>query len=237
MYSKVKKVFWCVLIILGLCLISFLIYFLLNKFNITSIKTLRNFIKQFGSASWIVFVILEVLLSVPIFVIPFEDELWVTLAIVLFGAKVGCVLSVLAMILTSSVLYLFGRKFGVKLANKIIGEKAVENVQTKLNIKSKFSLPFLYLIPLFPHDILCVTSGISKMNFVYFFIVTLLLRSIEIVAICFFGGELINWASLSGFDWFVLINLLIIDIYLLSKLQKLMEKRAEKKTNDKDIKS
>ena len=66
----------------------------------------------------------------------------------------------------------------------------------------------------------------------YFVIVTALMRSLEIVSICFLGGGLINWASLSVFDWLVLINLLVIDIYLLTKLQKVMEKRLDKTKKD-----
>lgn len=210
-------------------MLSFFVYFLLKKFNITSISTLRDFIAQFGGGAWAIFLLTQIVLSVPIFVVPFEDELWVTLSIILFGAKIGFLLSIVGMIAVSSILYFCGNKFGVKLAQKFVGKKELEDVQKKSEIKSALSLPFLYLIPLFPHDILCVTSGINKINFAYFFVVTLLLRSIEIVAICFMGGSLIDWKSLSVFEWLVLSNLAIIDIYLLTKLSKFMEKRLEKK--------
>lgn len=213
-------------------MLSFFVYFLLKQFNITSISTLRDFIAKFGAGAWAVFLITQIVLSVPIFVVPFEDELWVTLAIILFGAKIGFLLSVAGMIAVSSILYFCGNKFGVKLAQKFVGKKELEDVQKKSEIKSALSLPFLYLIPLFPHDILCVTSGINKINFAYFFVVTLLLRSIEIVAICFMGGSLIDWKSLSAFEWLVLSNLAIIDIYLLTKLSKFMEKRLEKNSKE-----
>lgn len=229
MRKKIKLIIISITIIVLLCLFSYLIYFLLKKFNITSISTLRKFIGQFGQWAWLVFLLAQIILSVPIFVVPFEDELWVTLSIILFGVKTGFILSVIGMIFVSSILYLCGNKFGVKLANKFIGEKEVKRVQDKTNNRNKLSLPFLYLIPLFPHDVLCVTSGLGKINFIYFFFVTLFGRSLEIIAICFMGGELIPWSSLSGFDWLVLVNLALIDIYLLSRLQKLMEKHFDKK--------
>ncbi len=211
------------------CVLSFLIYFLLKKFNITSISTLRDFIAQFGGWAWAVFLVTQIVLSVPIFVVPFEDELWVTLSIILFGAKIGFLLSIIGMIAVSSILYFCGNKFGIKLAQKFVGKKELDNVQKKSEIKSALTLPFLYLIPLFPHDILCVTSGINKINFAYFFVVTLLLRSIEIVAICFMGGDFIDWSTLSVFDWVVFANLVVIDIYLMTKLQKYMENKLEKR--------
>lgn len=229
MEKKKKRILWIIFFVAVVCVLSFLIYFLLKKFNITSISTLRDFIAQFGGWAWAVFLVTQIVLSVPIFVVPFEDELWVTLSIILFGAKIGFLLSIIGMIAVSSILYFCGNKFGIKLAQKFVGKKELDNVQKKSEIKSALTLPFLYLIPLFPHDILCVTSGINKINFAYFFVVTLLLRSIEIVAICFMGGDFIDWSTLSVFDWVVFANLVVIDIYLMTKLQKYMENKLEKR--------
>ena len=230
--GKLRKILIIVSVILVFCALSVGLYFLLDYLDITNIKTLRKFISKFGPYSWLMFIIIQCIISTPIFVMPLEDELWVTLSILLFGAKKGCIISVCAMILTSSILYLIGRVFGVKLAKRLVGEKCLNEVQQKFSVKSKLSLPFLYLIPFFPHDVLCIISGINKMKFGYFVIVTALMRSLEIVSICFLGGGLINWVSLSVFDWLVLINLLVIDIYLLTKLQKVMEKRLDKTKKD-----
>lgn len=226
--SKKKKVLIIAIVIFALCLLSFLIYFLLQKFNITSVSALRKFISKFGGGAWLVFLLTQIVISVPVFVIPFEDELWVGLAIILFGVKIGFLLSVVAMITTSSILYAFGRTFGLKFANKLIGKEEVASVQEKSDMNNRLSLPFLYLVPMFPHDVLCVTSGIAKMNFLYFFVVTLLMRSLEIIAICFMGGNLIDWSSLTVFEWCVLLNLGIVDVYLLQKLKNYMEKKIGK---------
>ena len=119
---KSRKILLIISIIVVLCLLSFLIYILLDKFNITNVKTLRQFISKFGMWSWVVYLLVQVVISTPIFVMPLEDEMWVSLSILLFGVKQGFVLSVLGMILTSSLLYLIGNKLGVKVAEKIIGE-------------------------------------------------------------------------------------------------------------------
>ena len=229
---KSKKIVVLILISLILCLLSFLIYLLLKKFDITNIKTLREFVGKFGSCSWLVFIIIQLVLSVPIFVVPLEDELWVSLSIILFGAKKGFVLSMVGMALTSYILYLLGRVFGVKLANKIVGEKLMKETQSKTKFSSKFSLPFMYLIPFFPHDVLCMISGINKMNSIYFMVVTIIMRSLEIIAICFFGGDFINWKNVSPIEWVILLNLLVIDIMLLFKLKKILERRLEQKNKN-----
>lgn len=226
---KSKKILLILTIILILCLFSYLIYFLLDKFNITNVKTLRKFIGQFGVWGWVVYILVQVIISTPIFVMPFEDEMWVTISILLFGVKQGFILSVIGMILTSSLLYLIGNKLGVKIASKIIGEEELVNVQNKFDVKNKLSLPFMYLIPFFPHDVLCVVAGLSKMKFVYFFLVTLFVRSIEIVSICFLGNGFIDWKSLTTVEWCVVANLAIIDIYLMRKLQRFMENKLTKR--------
>lgn len=229
---KSRKILLIVTIIITLSLLSLGIYFLLQKFNITNVKTLRDFIKKFGVWSWIVYIIIQVIISTPIFVVPLEDEMWVTVAILLFGAKQGFVLSVLGMLLTSSLLYLIGRNFGVKIASKIIGEQELKNVQNKFDVKSKLSLPFMYLIPFFPHDALCVVAGLSKMRFIYFFFVTLFLRSIEIFSLCFLTNGFIDWKVLTTFDWLVVANMLLIDVYLMRKMQVFMENKLDKNKKD-----
>lgn len=226
---KSRKILLIISIILILCLVSYFIYFLLDKYEISNVKTLRNFIGKFGVWSWIIYLLIQVIISTPIFVIPLEDEMWVTLSILLFGVYKGFLLSVAGMILTSSLLYLVGSKFGVKIASKIIGKEELENVQSKFDVKNKLSLPFMYLIPFFPHDVLCVVAGLSKMKFLYFFIVTLFLRSVEIISICFLGKSFIEWKSLSMFEWCIIGNLAIVDIYLLRKLQNCMENKLNKK--------
>lgn len=230
---KFRKILIILLVLGIISLLSIGLYFLLDYFDITDIKTLRKFISRFGKLAWLAFLILEVIISTPIFIMPLEDEFWVTLSILLFDVKIGCILSVLAMIISSALLYLFGRTCTFNIIKKFVGADTLNDVQRKFSVKSKLSLPFLYLIPFFPHDVLCIVAGSSKMSFWYFLIVTLIMRSIEIVSICFLGGGLIAWSDLSIFEWLIFANLGIIDVYLLIRLQKAMEKRLETKIDKK----
>lgn len=229
MNKKLKTILKILILALTMIAISLSVYIFLKKFNITNIATLRKFINKFGVWSGVIFVLIQVLISTPIFIIPFEDEFWVTLSILLFGAKLGFMLSAIAMLFTSLLLYFIGNKLGYKIAKKIVSEKDLIEVQQKFNVKNKMALPFMYMIPLFPHDTLCIIAGISKMNVWYFSIVTLVMRSLEIFGLCFLGGELIPWSSFTKFDWVIIINLLIVDFYLMTKLSKYMENKIDKK--------
>ena len=63
-------------------------------------------------------------------------------------------------------------------------------------------------------------------------VVTIIMRSLEIIAICFFGGDFINWKNVSPIEWVILLNLLVIDIMLLFKLKKILERRLEQKNKN-----
>ncbi|MBQ8430884.1 MAG: TVP38/TMEM64 family protein [Clostridia bacterium] len=229
MQKKTKKILLILIIVAIISLLSLGIYFLLDKLNITSISNLRRYINKFEDKSWLVFVVAQVLISTPIFIIPFEDELWVTVALLLFSPKLAFVVCAISTIIVSALLYLMGRILGSKVVAKIVGEEELKSVQEKFSVKSKLSLPIMYFIPFFPHDTLCLVAGISKMNFWYFMLITILIRPIETVCLCFLGAELINWSSLSKFDWIVFINLICIDLFMLKKLQVYMEKKLENK--------
>ena len=131
------------------------------------------------------------------------------------------------MFATSTLQFMIGRYFCNGLVAKMLGEKSIEKYQNYLQVKGEIMLPILYLIPLFPHDSLCILSGMSKMKYIYFAPITLICRSIEIACICFLGSGLIDFSMLTILDWIILINLLVIDIYLLIKLQKYVESKIK----------
>lgn len=122
-----------------------------------------------------------------------------------------------------------GDKFGEGMARKLIGKKELERAQDLVTHKSKFMLPIFFFIPGFPDDAICLVAGMTKMKFIYFFIVTTICHLLDVAIICFVG-EMINWSSLTAIEWVLLINILIIDFYLLFKLQKHLEKTIKNKS-------
>jgi len=147
---------------------------------------------------------------------------------VLFGPIEGFFVGAFNMFVTSNLQFIIGRYFCQGLVAKLIGGESIEKYQNYLKVKGEVMLPVLYLIPLFPHDSLCILSGMSKMKYWYFAIVTLLMRSIEIAYVCFFGSGLIDFSALSIMDWILIVNMLIVDIYLIFKLQKYIENKINK---------
>lgn len=226
-----------VLKIVVLCLVYILVsvgVFLILKFNgLTSVGKIRNLINGAGVWSYVAFFIFQVVVSTFICIIPFEDELLVASAVLLFGPTKGFVISAINMFATSSLQFIIGRYFCKGLVAKLIGGEAIEKYQNYLRVKGEIMLPILYAVPLFPHDSLCILAGMSKMKYWYFAPVTLFMRSIEIACVCFLGSGLIDFSAFTVMDWIVVINLLLIDIYLVLKFQKFVDNKINKKDSDK----
>lgn len=224
------------ILLLILCYIagSIGIYYLLKLCGLSTVEEIRCFIGKTGGWSYVVFFLFQVLVSTFICIIPFEDELLTGVAIVLFGPINGFLIASFNMFVTSCLQYAIGRYLCGGLIAKIIGGDEVERYYQKFKVRGVIILPALYLIPLFPHDSLCVLSGLVKIKFWYFAIVTLVMRSIEIASLCFLGSGLINFSNLEIIDWIIILNLLIIDIHLLIKLQKYVDSKVGGKDNNLD---
>ena len=212
-------------------LISVITYLILRACGIADIDSLRKLIldsKQYGILT---FLLIEILLFVLFCFVPVLNTAIVVLGCILFGAKISFFISWIATIFSSIILFFLGDKFGEKIAIKLIGKKELENAQDLIDSKSKLLLPIVFTFPIFPDDALCIVAGMTKMKFSFFLIITIIFRGIDNLIVCFFGGGFIPWSELSTLDWIILINVIIVDIYLLFKFQKFFENYIKNKKN------
>ena len=215
------------LVILFFALISVTTFLILRAFGLTNIETIRNIITNSKYAP-LVFVLIELVLFVFFCFVPVMETGMITLGMILFGAWKGFLLSSFSCIVSSCILFIIGDKFGEGMARKLIGKSELERAQDIVTHKSKFMLPIFFFIPGFPDDAICLVAGMTKMKFLYFFIVTTICHLLDVAIICFLG-EFINWSTLTPIDWVLLVNILIIDFYLLFKLQRHLEKSSKNK--------
>ena len=208
--------------------ISIGVYLILKACKLGTVTQIRNFVAQSGGWCYLVFFIFQLVVSTFICVIPFEDELLAGVAIVMFGPLKAFFIASFNMFTTSCLQYVIGRCFCKTIVAKVIGGDSVEKYQKTFKVRGMVLLPVLYLIPLFPHDSLCILSGLAKIKFWYFAIITLIMRSIEIASLCFLGSGLIDFSSFAIIDWIIVVNLIIIDAYLLIKLQRFVDNAIDK---------
>ncbi len=232
---QIKKVIKIISLIIVYVAISFSVYYLLKLCGLDSVNKIRDKLSQFGAWAYVLFFLFQVVVSTFVCILPFEDELLVMASVVLFGTVKGFFVASFNMFVTSIIQFVIGRFFCRGLVEKFISKQSVDKYQKYLNVKGEIILPILYAIPLFPHDTLCFLAGMSKMRVWYFAIITFVMRTLEILCVCFLGCGIIDYSSFTIKDWILVINMLIIDIYLIIKLKNYIEKRIESKNNKKEI--
>lgn len=215
-----KKLLKISLVILLFATISVAIYFILDAHGLADIHTLKNIIQESNQYAWMVFWIIATLAPILLCFVPLLGSGLSLLSINLFGILPTFALMITSNIVSTIVLFLIGDKLGEGIARKIVGRSALEEAQNLINHKSKVLLPILFAVPVFPHEALTLVAGMTKLKYWYIAFVNLLHVIIETSIMCFLGSELIAWSSLSILDWIILINVLIIDIAYLFKLEK-----------------
>lgn len=229
-----KNVVKIVILTLVYVSLSIALYFILDAFGLTDVSKIRDIVSRLGFWGYVLFFLFQIVVSTFICVIPFEDEVLTTLALVMFGPIKGCCIAGFNMFITSSLQFVLGRKLAKKALIKMLGEDSVTKYEKVLNVKGEIILPILYLVPLLPHDSLCILAGTTNMKYWYFAPVTLIMRSLEIVSICFLGSGIIDFSSFVIIDWIIVINLLVIDLFLLYKLEKYLEHKINNEYNQEE---
>ena len=217
-----------VLVVVMFAILSFVAYFILRLCGITNIKTLKLIIENSKNFGLIVFCLIMTLSLILLCFIPLLDTSLVFLGIFLFGPIKTFIVCVIANFLSSSILFLIGDKFGENIAAKLVGVDELHKAQDLIDTKSKFLLPVLFIIPGIPDESLCLVAGMTKMRYWYLILVSMIYHILETALFCFLGSGIIDWKSVSIIEWFLIVNTLVVDIILLFKFEKFLEKRSKK---------
>ena len=144
--------------------------------------------------------------------------------VALFGPFQATLYSLLGIILGSYTAFFIGRKFGNKAATWLVGEDTLLRWQKKLKGKDNLVLTIMFLLPMFPDDVLCIVAGLSSMSTRYFLGMITIARVIAIVTTCYSVNIIpLNtwWGILIWVGLLAVFTLAFILIYKnMDKLQK-----------------
>jgi len=219
---------WVILFLI-IAAISAGIWLTLNSFGITSVDGLRTLVSKCGAWSWLVFLLLQVIVTTLLCFVPASSMTFIIVSVILFGAWKGFLISFAGVIISSMAMFLIGRFGGEKVAIKLVGKESLRKAQNLLTIKSKIYLPMMFIFPMFPDDALCMVAGMTKMRWWEFLLIVIFCRSIGVATACFLGSDFINWKALSVIDWFTFISVCIIDIYIIFKISNMIEAKIKQK--------
>ncbi len=177
-------------------------------------ELLREYLARTGVWMGLLFVLLQFLQVV---ILPIPSTVTVVAGAALFGPLVGSLLSLAGIVLGSLVAFLVGRYAGVRVVAWMIGRDTLEKWLKKIKGKDKLLLSAMFLLPVFPDDVLCFVAGLSSMSLWLFLGVILVSRVLAIFTTSY-SVSLIPFNTWWGLViWGVLIALVIVLFVVLYK--------------------
>ncbi len=145
--------------------------------KIKDIDALRDYIDDFGV--WMP-ILYAVFCFLQVVILPVPGSVTVAAGVALFGPLECSIYSFVGITLGSIVAFAIGRIIGYKAATWIVGEDALKKWLEKVKGKDNIILSLMFLLPMFPDDVLCFIAGLSTMTWKYFLIMITVTRLISV---------------------------------------------------------
>lgn len=182
--------------------------------KINSIDALRDYIAGFGNMAVFLFILFCFLQVV---VLPVPGSIAVAAGVALFGPLKCAIFSFIGIVTGSIVAFAIGRWVGYKAVKWIVGKEALDKWLQKLKNKDYLILSIMFLLPMFPDDILCFVAGLSSMTWGYFLVMIVVTRAISVASTSFSFG-LIPFNTWWGIlIWIIIAVLIGISFWLVCK--------------------
>jgi uncharacterized membrane protein YdjX (TVP38/TMEM64 family) len=239
-FSKHASKFIKVAILLGILIaISVSAMLLLRAFGIIyyNEEGLQLSIEIFDDfkSSWygaIIIIILQVVLTNLLCFIPGASMAFIMLVSAMYENPWGAFLiSFVAVMLSSLIMYLIGRFGGYAICKKILGEEDCKKASELLNNKGAIYFPLMMMFPVFPDDALVMIAGTLKMDLKWFIPSIVFGRGIGIATIIFGLGSIPFDKFTSVWHWVLFIlgcAVLICGVlYAAHRFNKFLEKKRQ----------
>ena len=135
---------------------------------------MQNFIEQFGDYAPIIFLLLASIL--PIFMFP--PGIFSVIGGLLFGFKLGAVLTIIAAIIYTNIMFLISRYFARnKIENFLAKHLTLKQFNRIFGLNDNKLATFLIicrLIPILPNSVVSYSYGLTRISFKHYFIANLI---------------------------------------------------------------
>ncbi len=221
-------------ILLLFCLVLIFVFEKTGFFEVVnSAESLQAYLEQAGGWMPILYIILQYL---QVILLPIPSVVSTVTGVALFGPLKTILFSLIGILPASATAFLIGRKFGNRAVAWIIGEDTLNKWQEKLKGKDNLLLTMMFILPLFPDDVLCFVAGLSSMSTTYFFIVISISRLLVITGTCY-SFEFIPLNTWWGLLLWAVFIAAIITVFVLvyrnmDKIQAWVKEWKERKKKD-----
>ncbi|MFA6475230.1 MAG: VTT domain-containing protein [Patescibacteria group bacterium] len=175
-----RHIITVVLVLIIFAVIYWLLYGLVFSLDMTGFN---KFINQFGATAPLVMI---GLIAIEVVVAPLPGG-WLAVATgYMFGSGLGFLYAFIGTVLGSAVAFELSHWLGRPFAIRLVGEQKYNLYSEKIG-NSKIGLWLLYLIPLFPTDVLSFVLGVSGMRRKDYYLIMILGYLPNIIALNFIG--------------------------------------------------
>ncbi|MCL2846968.1 MAG: VTT domain-containing protein [Firmicutes bacterium] len=187
----------------------------LNPLNPTDPEVLADM----GFEIYLIFIALYIVQAVTLNIIPGTTTVFISvIGFTLFGQNlwITFAVAVVCKLFTIPILYALGRWGGRSLLFWIFGREKLEKRLDWIADNGARGVPWLFLVPMFPTDILCVACGAAKMKFWQYSLIAVVFRPIEVLLLISYSwGVPIIIESTTTWELFLLINVVILNFVFL----------------------
>ncbi len=213
--QAVYRLIFCTLLcfcILGAVFFTICATGIINK--ISSIEALRDYIADFGNMAVILYILF---CFFQVIILPVPGSVTVAAGVALFGPLKCAIFSFIGITIGSITAFAIGRWIGDKAVQWIVGKDTLKKWLTKLKGKDYLILSIMFLLPMFPDDVLCFVAGLSSMTWPYFLVMISVTRAISVFTTSFSVG-LIPFTTWWGIlIWAVIVALIALAFWFVCK--------------------
>lgn len=184
---------------------------------------IKPIVESAGFFGYVIYILIQIVITTLMTFVPATTFTFTLLAAGLFGPLTGFIVSAIGCFLSSMLMFLIGDKLGEPFVDWLIGKDARIKAQNMVSGRATVLVPVMLACPFFPDDAICMVAGMTKLKYWYFAIVAAICRTIGVGVTAFLGGDVLNYAAFSILDWFLFINIVIIDAILVWKLSTKVE--------------
>ena len=212
-----RRTLWVVLLLAGLSVAALFVWKSGLVENLGNRDDIVEWMRRSGPVGPLICIGIQ-FLQVVLFAIP--GEITQVAAGYVFGAWEGFLYSLIGIMLGAAFDFAFARLVGRPVINKLMGARALARVDKLLQSrKGRSALFLLFLTPGMPKDAMSYGSGLTRIRFQEFMIITGLARTPALLFSTLFGSQLYerNWFTLALIG--VVAVLVTVAFYLFEKGQ------------------
>jgi len=165
----------------------------------SSQSELQAYIQRTSPYGHLVFFLIQLL---SVILAPIPSNITAAAGGAIFGAWWAFLLTFLAVVIGSCLVFLLARGLGQTFVDRTVGEKLSEKYRDMIQRKTDTFLLLAFLFPYFPDDVLCVLAGLTKISFGRFLVIMVVARPWGLLFASVLGGTSfslpLGWLILLG---------------------------------------